>query len=397
MDLANRSLILFQKLRREAFGGRYHLPSGDAPERLSAFASAHHALALRHLDPALAVDELRTLYAACQTESGLVVRERAPAEDGATGEAPFIGPPVAAFATARLVLAGGEGLRDLLDRAIRELDAIWGERLPPDTDLPVILHPCESGTPESPLFDGVIESIEGEERRQELATLARSAAACRFDPDRSLRAGHAFVVEDPVFCGWFQLALEEVQRACEQNGDATAAKKLQIRSRMIAEAIAERLWWDEGCVFVARDRQRDEQLCVAQAGGLVPAASRLLHEDGRGRAALSRHLSSGSALFGARGISFNPIVRDRAKEGEPSPWRGNSASAVTQYWAHLGLLRAGRPADARIARSQLESLVAEQGFRGLYDAVSGEGGGAPDCPLPALALEMEASEQSEHP
>jgi hypothetical protein len=332
------------------------------------------------------VAELVALYSTCQGENGLVCRGR---PDDAP-DAGLIDPPVAAYAAARLVLTGDADARAVLECATRQLDAIWGERLPPDTDLPVILHPLESATPGTPLFDELVEWVDDEEERaDELATIARSAAACRLDPERALRAGHGFVVEDPVFCGWFLLALEEVQTAWEKLGDGATARKLGIRSRMIADAVMERLWWEEEQVFVARDRLRDAPLKVLTAGGLVPAASRLLQEDGRVRSAIARHLApTGSPLWGSHGISFNPIVRDRVTD-EGSPWRGNAASALTQYWAHLVLTRTGRGSDARVARAQLESNIETHGFREYFDALTGEPRGAEDCLLPCLVLDMD--------
>ncbi len=390
MDLAERIREQLRSLERQEFGGRFHLARADAEGVLSAWSSAHCALALRSIDPELAAEELRALYRACQLESGLVMQERL-VEQSQPG-AHFTTPPVAAYAAARLVLSGDSEARDVLGHATAELDAIWSERLPADTDLPVILHPSESGTPTSPLFDDLVEWEDPDECDEELATLARSAAACHFEPDRALRAGHTFVVEDPVFCGWFLIALEEGELAWQKLGDGAAAQKLSIRSRMIAEAIAERLWWDAEEVFVASDRQRGQPLQAITAGGLVPAQSRLLAENGRAGRAITRHLAPGSALWGARGISANPIVRDRVADPGASDWRGNRASALTQYWAHRALLRAGRPSDARVARGQLEGLIEEQGFRSHYDALSGEGGGQIGVILPALALEMAASE-----
>ena len=388
MEARSRSAELFGRLAREHAAGAFHTPSANpAEQHLRSFAGAHHALALRHIDPEAAAQELRTLYAACQAENGLVAG--APLGE----EPPFLAPPVAAYATARLLLTSELGLRDLLERAEQQLDAIWGERLPPDTDLPVILHPAESGTPASPGFDGVIEWTEGDEHGDQLETVARSAAACRFDPDRALRAGHAFVVEDPVFCGWFLLALEEAQRAFEKLGEATTAQKLSIRAGMIAEGIAERLWCEEEQIFAARDRQRDQLLPVVTAGGLVPAASRILLEEGKARGAAARHLAPAtSALFGSYGISFNPIVRDRTGGTAPVPWRGNASSALTVWWAHLVLLRTGRPADAALVREKLEGRIEAHGHREIYDALTGEPGGTSDCALPALVLEMASSE-----
>jgi hypothetical protein len=358
---------------------------GAAP-RISAWWSAHHALALRHLDPELALAELRSLYAACQDRNGFVAHDRllpgADAEQSPDalaslrsedGRSPLIDPPLAAYAAARLVLDGQTAAREVLECATRQLDAIWSERLPPDTGLPVILHPIEAGTPTSPLFDSVIDGAPGADWLDEATSLARSAVACRFDPEHALRAGHAFVVEDPAFCGWFLIALEEVRSAWESLGDSANLQKLSIRSEMIAEAIAERLWWDTEQIYTGFNRQRQQPLEVVTAAGIVPAAARSLASDQNARMALERNLRPGSsALWGARALSFNPLTRDRQGESESLPWRGNCAPALTQYWAHLALSRGGRPDDARVVRERFEGMIEESGLCGFYDPASGD-------------------------
>ena len=85
--------------------------------------------------------------------------------------------------------AGGRFAFFRFERSAEHLDAIWGERLPPDTPLPVILHPLESGAFGSPLFAEVIEATDAADWADETNTLVRSAVACTMDPDRALRAG----------------------------------------------------------------------------------------------------------------------------------------------------------------------------------------------------------------
>jgi hypothetical protein len=391
LDLAALIAQHLAALAREGFGGRFHAPPG---EPLSAVASAHAALVLLHLDPTAAREELRTLYRACQTPSGLVLRERSEAATPAA-QGP-IAPPVAAYAAARLAASEPDAARarELLDPALRELDAIWAERLPPDTSLPVILHPLESMLPSSPAFDALVESTERGEWEDELSNLQRSAAACAYHPERALRAGHAFVVEDPTFCGWFLIALEEICALCERLGVTDAVRKLKIRSDMIAETLAERLWWNDQEIYAARNRKREELLAVVSAGGLVPTASRKLLQESESKRALDRHLRpSATQLWGARAISLNPILRDRASDPDEVPGRGNAASPLAHFWAHLALVRAGRDSDARVARTQLEELVSAHGFRAFYDPDTGLPlPDAPDSPKGALVLEMQAQE-----
>ena len=367
---------LFDALAFSADEGRFHLPHAEAGG-LSSWSSAYHALALAEFDPKLAAEELRTLFAVCQNEAGLVAASvEAAAAGTAGGVSPMILPPVAAFAAARLAKRHGDEYRELLESATRQLDAIWGERLPSDTDLPVILHPFESGTPDSPLFDDLVAG-DGEDRDDEVASLARSAGACGYDPERALRAGHAFVVEDPCFCGWFLLALEAARDAWDRLGATDQLRKFEIRSRMIAEAIADRLWSDQDQIFVGFDRARGQSLRVVTSAGLLPAASQALAEDGRGRQAVARYLApGGSAFWGTHGISFNPIVRGPRTLGVQTHWRGNAASPVVQFWARLALERVGRDSDASVIRDQLGGVIESAGPCEWYDAVSGEPGGA---------------------
>ena len=407
MDLVERARELFQGLEREAFGGVLHCSSADADGVVSALSSAYQALALRHLDPALALFELRTLYAACQLESGLLAEGRPLTPEGQArrtaefgplyrkdGRSWMIGPPVAAYAAARLVQQIGASARDVLECATRQLDAIWGERLPPDTPLPVILHPLEAGAYGSALFDNVVESTQLSEWRQEAANITRSAIACQLEPERALRAGHPFVVEDPIFCGWLLLGLEEAARAWELLDGQDVVRKLRIRADMIGEGIAERLWWEEEELYVGLDRQREAPLRAVTAGGLVPSASRTLLGTSGARRALDRHLRpNASPLWGSSGISVAPIADDEV--ADPVPGRSSEISAASCYWGHLALVHAQRPADARVAREQLESLVEKAGFREFYDALSGEGSGRGvdgGFTWPTLALEMRALE-----
>ena len=391
-DLVDACRALLQRLRDDAFGEPVHAVPVGGERVFSSFHSAHSAIALRHLDPAAARAELTALYRLCQHESGLVARDcrvtgAAPGSaSGALERSPFIAPPVSAYAVARLALDGQLTGTDLLERATREVDAIWGERLPPDTGLPVILHPMESAVPHSALFEGVVESPPGPEWVAEVANLARSALSCQLDPGYALRAGHPFVVEDPVFCGWLLLALEELTRAWEERGTAPAALKLRVRSSMIRDALEERLWWASEEIYTALDRARGEALRGVTLGGLVPAASRSLLEEGSAKRAVDRHLRpGGSSLWGAQGLSLNPIRTGRER-AETRP--GGGISPLAHYWGHLALVRAGRVSDARVARTQLETLVETHGFYGLYDATSGVGRQEEDASLGAILLEM---------
>jgi hypothetical protein len=386
----------------------FHRCAGDAPAVISAWDSAHAALALLTRDARGALAELETLYALCGRADGLLAAERALDADAAAQRASEIGevfgsdglsvlisPPVAAYAAARTASQLGEPARALLERACQQLDAIWGERLPRDTPLPVILHPLESGTWGSLAFGEIVEASDALEWLEDTATLIRSAVACQTHPDRALRAGHPFVVEDPVFCGWFLLALEESLRAWEKLGGADSQlTKLRIRIEMIARGVVERLWWDAEEIFTPVDRARQRPLRALTLAGLLPAASRSVVAEGEAKRAIERHLRPGvTSFWGAHGIAFNPITRDTHIDPAQVLWRGNAVSPLTHYWAHLVLMNARRPSDARTARTQLQELIAQSGAREFYDALGREGYGARDYVGAALVLEMVAREE----
>ncbi len=410
MDFEARCRRLVPNLAREIDGAGFHAGDVADPAVLSSWTSAHLALGLRHIDPAAAVTELRTLYASCQRENGLLAAERvAGARErairtavvgpifGEDDRSQLIGPPVAAFAAARMARAGGPALRDLLECATREIDAIWGERLPPDTPLPVILHPLESGVPRSALFASLIDAEDDDEFRDDSATLFRSAAACQLDPERALRAGHPFVIEDPVFCGWLLLALEECARAWEKLGDTNTCLKLRIRSEMIADGIAARLWWDEQEIYAGWNRGRQSALRAVTAGGLVPAATRTLLEEGTPKRAIDRHLRpSASALWSSRGVFLTPPRHTDRDDRDASDLVVEAASPVAHFWAHLALARADRPVDARVSRTQLEELALSRGFLDRYEVRPDELVTLADDASfwPLLALEMRDVERS---
>ena len=141
-----------------------------------------------------------------------------------------------------------------------------------------------------------------------------------------------------MFCGWLLLALEECSRAWEKLGDTSACLKLRIRSEMIADGIASRLWWDEQEIYTAWNRGRQSALRAVTAG----------------RSA-------------ARGNANAPRGRHAQARGGPAPApRGLRAVDLARCLPHSAAAR--RTRRARVARGAPRSVVAARALLGAPGA-----------------------------
>jgi hypothetical protein len=398
---------LFERHRVTAFGGEFHVPDLSRYPALFAWDSGYHALSMRHLDPSLALRELATLYQANLLPDGLLSHQRfvpgasemqrfiedlfGPMFDG--DRTPFIDPPTAAYAAARVAQVLGASADFLLDAALRHLQALGTSRVVDGGALPVALHPFETGTEGSvhmrPLFEGVSDPL------ARLKDLTISAVASDVSPERARSAGHVFVVYDPTMCGWYLLALEELVSACRARGRTADSMWAETTADAVADAIESHLWWEGGHLFVAYDLVGRRQLPGVGAMGLIPAAAKAFAERGTAADVADHHLRPGAPMWGPKGYAAGTVHAD-AGVSSFVQWDGNAVWGATAYWAHLLALRVGRVEPARRLRAELETLVRAHGFREFYDAWSGEPGGAgaeSGFTWPALVLEMASNEQ----
>jgi len=402
-SLRDRCSALFRDHRVEAFGGTFHVPDRDTYPALFAWDSGFHALSLLHLDPGIALEELRTLYSANRLPDGQLSHQRfvpgaveqqrfiedlfGPMFDG--DRTPFVDPPTAAYAAARVSLALGAPADQLLDEAVSHLDALARCRTVGGCSLPAVLHPFETGTEGSALMRGLLPGGLGASlaRLKELTTSCRAAGMA---PQAALEAGHGFVVYDPTMCGWYLLALEEVAAACRARGREAEAEVGEARASVVARDCGALLWWEEGHIFGAHDVARSAPLHGIGAMGLVPAASRAVTESGLSRKVADHHLRPDGPMWGPRGFAAGTIVPDGGV-GAYVQWDGNAVWGATAYWAYLLAARLGWWAEARRLRDQLVGLIDRQGFREFYDALTGEPGGAGSgsgFTWPTLVLDM---------
>jgi hypothetical protein len=406
-DVEHACAALFEEHRVSAFGGEFHVPDRNRYPALFAWDSGYHALCTRHLRPDLARRELSTLYRANTLPDGLLSHQRfvpgaeetkrfievlfGPMFDG--DRTPFIDPPTAAYAAARLAGTLGPPADELLQAALLHLRALGANRVLDGVPLPVALHPFETGTEGSvhmrPLLGGDRDPL------RRLRDLTLSVVAADLSPAQARVAGHGFVVYDPTVCGWYLLALEEVASACRARGRADDAGWAEATATSVADAMDTFLWSEADHVFVAYDLVGRRQLAGVGAMGLLPAATSAFAERGRSADVAAHHLGPGAPMWGPYGYAAG-TVQAGSGVGAFVQWDGNAVWGATAYWAHLLALRAGRPEEATRLREQLQALIRAHGFREFYDAWSGEPGGAgaeSGFTWPALVLEMADNER----
>lgn len=406
MDFTKACREMFAAHRVEAFGGTFHVPAAREYSCLFSWDSGYHALALSHLDRAAAVEELRVLYASNTTDEGLLAHERPmPGAEARTklvvewlgpiyrpdGRSWLIDPPVGAFATALIYDPKFDNDTRLLDAATDVLLTTLRERTLVPGVAPVILHPLESGADASPLYDPIVDASSRRALLTSHHKLSVDLEAVAYDPAKARASGHSFIVTDPIFCGWCLLALEELADAWRRAGKFATANRLDRRAARLAQALVAELWCEDLAMFVGYDHVGQRQLKVSTLGGIILAASRNIIKTGHSAKVISAHLHPDTSKFwGLAGVAFNPL-NGLEIDSKALLWRGDVVWGATQYWAYLVLSRNGFGERAAKARTQLEALITQSGFREYYSAQTGQGFGAGETggfTWPALVLEM---------
>jgi len=351
------------------------------------------ALVWSRLDPSRARDELRTLSAAMEPSghlghtvfwSGPVRLARLPAynvrrrSDRATAT---IQPPLLGWAWAEVADRSSDepGFRaegrsvvrrylDWLDHARAEADGLIG-----------VLQPDETGLDATPAFDRALgwraHPFPG------FAALVHENRRRGFDYRRARAAG-AFTALDVLVNTAWALSWYGLERLGEPDAGVRAAR--------IVAALERRLWDAERGLFFA-EGPGHTRLPVATWAGLAPLALPGLASD------IASRLIDEQLLNPSRFWLPWPVPSTSAEE--PSFRPGDTGWPIRRYWrgptwpftwwfVHRGLCVHGREDTARELAVRIAQLIAREGMREYYNPITGQGLGARNFAVSAIALDI---------
>jgi glycogen debranching enzyme len=391
-------------------GKRYDFvcPSGSTYPFQWLWDSAFHAIALLHVDPELARQEIRCLLQGAQPDGFIPhmllweksAHESALKEYSITLLNPWFTsitqPPVIARAVDRIHAATGDVafLQEVLPPILRFFRWLKGYRDPDDDTLIATIQPDESGLDASPKYDRVM-GIPSQPPEMTLPTLTRQMDALfadyeihRGDPARILSLDR-FVWEDVMVNTIYADGLKRLGPLCRAAGYPEAeAREFEERGARVLMALEAKCWDEKVGLFwdLAGWSEQPERVLTFTSlfplvlGELDPAkAARLIDEHllNEREFWLPHPLPSVAATEPA----FDPEWKTK------TTWRGPTWVAVNWY-LYWGLREHGRPEVAsELARRTLE-MVGKGGMREFFNPLTGEGEGAVDFGMTTLVLDL---------
>ena len=359
--------------------------------------SCFHAIAWRHLDPARARAELRTVLRSGRPDGFLPHTvfwdapagwRRAPlyATRGFAGDlhTETVGPPLLAFAwelVADASVADAPGFRaEALPALGTHLDWLARERDPDGDGLLTIILPDESGLDDSPKYEPVYGRMTHD--RPGYWLLVERARRAGWDSHRIIARDDNHV-EDVWFNVAYALSLHALSRL---SGEPQWAQ----RARRVEAALVERCWDESRGLFFDLAGRDERPVTVSTWSSLAPLVLDGLPADVRMRL-VEEHLLDErryAAPFGIPSVSMDEPSFN-ARWDRFRCWRG--PSWMNTAWLLLGPLRAlGYDDDADRIASSLARAAAGQGLREYYDPLTGRGLGARDFGWSALLADIVA-------
>ncbi len=370
--------------------------------------SAFIAIALLHVDPGRAMDEIRCLLQGMQPDGFMphmllwekAAHERALAEYEIRLADPFftatIQPPVIGRTLERIWQATHDSafVREVLPPILRVFDWLAEVRDPDQDGLIAIIQPDESGLDASPKYDAAMD-VPFDPPSDTLPALRRSMrrlfrAYEGLSRKEEPRHG-AFLFEDVMVNSIYADSLRALASVGRAVGNARAAE-IEARAHRTTDALVRKCWDEEAAAFWDLSGVAEERVRVLTFSIFFPLI--LPDLDARiARRLVETHLSSEREFWlpypvpsvAATEPSFDPGWRTG------TTWRGPTWMNVNWY-LYWGLRAHGfRDVASELAERSI-ALVAKSGVREFFDPLTGAGEGAHDFAWTTLVLDLIAAE-----
>ncbi len=395
-------------------GRRYDFvcPSGATYPFQWFWDSAFHAIALLHVDPELAKQEVRCLLQGAQPDGfipHMLLWEKS-AHDAALREYsitlahPYytatIQPPVIARAVARIFETTGDVafVREVLPPILRFFRWLRAYRDPDDDALIAIIQPDESGLDASPKYDRWM-GVSGDVPAETLPQLQRSMqrlfdayAPHRADPGH-LPALDVFLWEDVMVNVIYTDGLRALGGLCRAAGFPEAeAREFERRGWRALNALHRKCWDERAGAFWDLAGLSEEPVRVLTFSSLFPLVLPDLDPS------VAKRLVEDHILNEREFWLPYPIPSVAASEPSFDPgwatrttWRGPTWINVNWYLYH-GLRAHGYADVASELAERTFAMVAKSGVREFYDPRTADGQGAVDFGWSCLVLDLIAAE-----
>lgn len=387
-------------------------PSGSTYPFQWLWDSAFHAIALIHVDPELAKQEIRCLLQGAQPDGFIPhmllwekrAHEAALREYSITLLHPYFTsitqPPVIGRAIDLIFAATGDAdfLREVLPATLRFFRWLNAWRDPDDDALIATIQPDESGLDASPKYDRIM-GIPSEPPETTLPTLTASMDrlfadydALRGDPARILSLDR-FVWEDVMVNSIYADGLRRLGPLCRAAGYPEAeAREFEERSARVLAALEAKCWDPAAGLFWDLAGWDETPERVLTFTSLFPIVLADL-DPAKATRVIDEHLLNEREFW----LPY-PIPSTAATEPAFDPewktkttWRGPAWVAVNWYF-YWGLRDHGRADVASELAHRTLEMVAKSGMREFYDPLTGEGEGAADFGMSTLVLDLIVAE-----
>jgi glycogen debranching enzyme len=360
--------------------------------------SCFHAIALTHINPDWAREEIETLLHGAQP-NGFIPHQilwekdqypeavaRQSEDFGARYTSTSIQPPVLAIAIERIFAATGDTA--FLNRALPPAIAFhrWlADVRDPDGDaLIAIIQPDESGIDASPKFDPLMDyPRDNNDLVRWIASLYARYAPLRLD-DRAILALDLFNVEEVLTNVFHILGMQAIARLAD---DEAIATEFAGRAARAQEALIAKCWDEEAGAFFDLAGLDEQPLRVLTIASLVPLALPTLPRPLVER--LVAHLRDPESFA----LPY-PVPSVSAREPSFLPgnahgfiWRG--PSWINSNWLINEGLRAHGIEDLRqLLVDATCAMVERSGFREYYHPYTAEGFGSRDHSWSTIVVDM---------